>query len=130
MCKLVNIDDASSVIGLNITTILNPDLFLDALEGKVIKDVKQFLVDYNKYVEVSIIYDKKFNILISIMKDITSEEIESEKKKKILDESVKIANELIEKNMKAVQEIASLLGESAAETKVALLSLKDTLKNE
>lgn len=130
MCKLVNIDDASSVIGLNITTILNPDLFLDALEGKVIKDVKQFLVDYNKYVEVSIIYDKKFNILISIMKDITSEEIESEKKKKILDESVKIANEVIEKNMKAVQEIASLLGESAAETKVALLSLKDTLKNE
>ena len=32
--------------------------------------------------------------------------------------------------MRAVQEIASLLGETTAETKVALTSLKDTLKDD
>jgi hypothetical protein len=32
--------------------------------------------------------------------------------------------------MRSVQEIASLLGETAAETKVALTGLKDTFKND
>ncbi len=130
MCRLVNVDEPKHLIGLNITTLLSADLFLDALEGKVVKDVKQYLFDYDKYVETTIIYDKKFDILISIMRDITSEQKDIDKRNEILKKSVEITNEVIEKNMRTVQEIASLLGESAAETKVALLSLKDTLKND
>ena len=64
------------------------------------------------------------------MRDITKNEISLQKREEVLKKSVEITNEVIEKNMRAVQEIASLLGESAAETKVALLSLKDTLKND
>ena len=41
-----------------------------------------------------------------------------------------ITNEVIEKQMRVVQEIASLLGETTAETKVALTKLKDALKEE
>lgn len=130
MCRLVNVEEAKHLIGLNITTLLAPDLFLDALEDKIIKDEKQYLLDYDKYVETTIIYDKKFDILISIMRDITAEQKNTEKRNEILKKSMEITNEVIEKNMRTVQEIASLLGESAAETKVALLSLKDTLKND
>ena len=64
------------------------------------------------------------------MKDITESELSYQKREETLRKSVEITNEVIEKNMRAVQEIASLLGESAAETKVALLSLKDTLEND
>ena len=41
-----------------------------------------------------------------------------------------ITNEVIEKQMRVVQEIASLLGETTAETKIALTKLKDALKEE
>ena len=89
-----------------------------------------YLSEYDKYVENTIIYDRKFHILICVMRDITKNEISLQKREEVLKKSVEITNEVIEKNMRAVQEIASLLGESAAETKVALLSLKDTLKND
>ena len=35
---------------------------------------------------------------------------------------------MIEKQMRVVQEIASLLGETTAETKIALTQLKDTIE--
>ena len=81
-----------------------------------------YLSEYDKYVENTIIYDRKFHILICVMRDITKNEISLQKRDEVLKKSVEITNEVIEKNMRAVQEIASLLGESAAETKVALLS--------
>jgi hypothetical protein len=39
-----------------------------------------------------------------------------------------ITDKVIEKQMRTVQEIASLLGETTAETKVALERLKETLR--
>ena len=43
--------------------------------------------------------------------------------------TVEIADQMIEKQMRAVQEIASLLGETTAETRIALTRLKETLKS-
>ena len=43
---------------------------------------------------------------------------------------MEITDKVIEKQMRAVQEIASLLGETTAETKVALTKLKESLSNE
>ena len=40
------------------------------------------------------------------------------------------AEEVIKKQMRVAQEIASLLGETTAETKVALLNLKKTLTDD
>ena len=67
---------------------------------------------------------------MSIMKDITEEEKQKELKEKISKNSIEITDKVIEKQMRVVQEIASLLGETTAETKVALTNLKETLKNE
>ncbi len=36
---------------------------------------------------------------------------------------------MVEKQMRIVQEIASLLGETTAETKIALTKLKDTMED-
>ncbi len=43
------------------------------------------------------------------------------------DSTVDIAQKVIEKQMVVAQEIASLLGETTAETKVALTNLKKTM---
>lgn len=131
MCCLVGISSPEAVIKKNITTILDPSDYAKALSGEDnIYSKKQYLSEYDKYIENTIIYDKKFHILICTMKDITQAEISLQKRSEVLQKSIEITNEVISKNMRAVQEIASLLGESAAETKVALLSLKETLKDD
>ena len=43
---------------------------------------------------------------------------------------IKVTDEVINEQMRAVQEIASLLGESTAKAKVALVNFKNTLKDE
>ena len=73
---------------------------------------------------------KKFHVLICIMRDITRSEIDKQNREETLKKTIEITDNVIEKNMRAVQEIASLLGESAAATKVALSTLKETLKND
>ena len=64
------------------------------------------------------------------MRDVTSEESERSKKESISRQTVETANKVVEKQMRIVQEIASLLGETAAETKIALTKLKESIDNE
>ena len=45
-------------------------------------------------------------------------------------QTVEIADKVVDKQMRIVQEIASLLGETAAETKIALSKLKESISNE
>ena len=47
----------------------------------------------------------------------------------VKEETIAMADEVIKKQMRVAQEIASLLGETTAETKVALVNLKNSLKN-
>ena len=45
-------------------------------------------------------------------------------------QTVEVADRVVEKQMRIVQEIASLLGETAAETKIALSNLKESITDE
>ena len=69
-------------------------------------------------------------MLIGIMRDITDEESYREKKARINKQTVEVADTVVEKQMRIVQEIASLLGETAAETKIALTKLKESIDDE
>lgn len=64
------------------------------------------------------------------MRDITKEENERVSKEQLSKQTIDITDKVIEKQMRVVQEIASLLGETTAETKVALTKLKESLKDE
>ena len=64
------------------------------------------------------------------MRDVTDEETEREKKDAIARQTVETTDKVIDKQMRVVQEIASLLGETAAETKIALTKLKESINNE
>ena len=91
---------------------------------------RMYLAEYEKYVEQTIVYDKEYRLLICIMRDVTDEEIEREKKENISRQTVEIADKVVDKQMRIVQEIASLLGETAAETKIALTKLKESISDE
>ena len=64
------------------------------------------------------------------MRDVTDEENEREKKERIGKQTIEVADKVVDKQMRIVQEIASLLGETAAETKIALAKLKESITDE
>ena len=69
-------------------------------------------------------------MLIGIMRDVTDEVEAQEKKENISRQTIEVADKVVEKQMRIVQEIASLLGETAAETKIALTKLKESIGDE
>lgn len=129
--KIVNIRSASNILGEPVVQILDPNLFAEVLEtGQSVKDKKVYLAEYERYVEMTVVFDKEYKVLICIMRDITDEEAVRVKKENISKQTVEIADKVVDKQMRIVQEIASLLGETAAETKIALTKLKETIENE
>ena len=95
-----------------------------------IRGERVYLAEYRRYVEQSVVYDKESRLLVGIMRDVTDEEAEREKKEKISRQTVEVADKVVDKQMRIVQEIASLLGETAAETKIALAKLKESIQDE
>lgn len=129
--KMMNIRSASDVMGEPVIRILDPSLFLDVLNsGKAIQNQRAYLAEYKRYVEQTVVYDKDYRLLIAIMRDITDEENARERKESISQQTVEIADRVVDKQMRIVQEIASLLGETAAETKIALTKLKESISDE
>ena len=65
-----------------------------------------------------------------MFRDITREEQVREQHYNLKIETVEMAQKVIEKQMMVAQEIAGLLGETTAETKVTLTKLRDSILNE
>lgn len=129
--KILNIRRASDILGDQVVRILDPGDFLNVLSrGKDIHNKRIYLAEYEKYVEETVVYDKEGRHLICIMRDVTEEELQREKKEDISRQTVEIADRVVDKQMRIVQEIASLLGETAAETKIALTKLKESISDE
>ncbi len=92
--------------------------------GENVFDRKVHYQDFGITVKQSTIYVKENGIFMLLVKDITKEEQAAEKVNAMREETVEVAQEVINKQMRVAQEIASLLGETTAETKVALTNLK------
>ena len=129
--KILNLRSASDILGDQVVRILDPVAFINVnRSGKGIYNERLFLAEYDRYVEQTIVPDKESNMLVCIMRDVTDEEYEREKKESISRQTVEVADKVVEKQMRIVQEIASLLGETAAETKIALAKLKDSISDD
>ena len=129
--KIMNIRSSSDVLGEPVVRILDPTVFMTVKgSGRTVRDQRVYLAEYKKYVEQTVVYDKDSHMLIGIMRDVTDEVAEREKKESISRQTVEVADKVVEKQMRIVQEIASLLGETAAETKIALTKLKESIGDE
>lgn len=129
--KILNIRYSSDVLGDQVVRILDPKPFLQVLESKrAVRNRRTYLAEYDKYVEQTIIYDPNYHMLLCIMRNITEQETEREKREKLRNQTVETADNVVDKQMRIVQEIASLLGETAAETKIALTKLKESISDE
>lgn len=130
-CALLNLSGADAILGGQVVRVLDPLPFLEVMEtGRAIRGKRVYLAEYKRYVEQTIIYDKSYHIIMAIMRDITEEENARERKESMSRSTIEITDKVVEKQMRVVQEIASLLGETTAETKIALTKLKESLSDE
>lgn len=129
--NILNIRNASGVVGEQVVRILDPTDFLSVSStGVNIHNKHIYLSEYKRYVEETIVHDRVYHSMLCILRDVTDEQLQREKKETISRHTMEITDKVVEKQMRVVQEIASLLGETTAETKIALTKLKESLKDE
>ena len=127
----MNIRYASDILGDQVVRILDPSAFINVLKTKRGRDNERiYLTEYGRYVEQTIVPAEDGRILLCIMRDVTDEEDARREKEEISRQTMEVADKVVDKQMRIVQEIASLLGETAAETKIALTKLKESISDE
>lgn len=108
----------------------------EALFEKVLH-TKQNLLNQKAVIEAtgttviqSIIWSEYHQMLLWIASDITYDERQAKNLQNMKIEAIDMAQQVINKQMTVAQEIASLLGETTAETKVTLTKLKQLIQEE
>ncbi len=109
--------------------------FIDAPEFDQIKDAREQTIIYTTLtdkereitLDLIILSARNSRDYIVIARDITSDERNREQIEQMRQETINIAQKVIDKQMRVAQEIASLLGETTGETKAALSKLKTTM---
>jgi len=129
--KLFGFDDPTIIIGQKIFDIIDcPDFEQVRKTREEIINKKYHYIETDVIVEQSILYVKEQQMIFVFMKDITEDEKKQQQMYAVRSETVEIAQKVIDKQMRVAQQIASLLGETTAETKVALTRLKKSIQSE
>lgn len=126
-CEIFHIHRREDIIGYPVSRILDEFDFVRMLSG----DGHQlqnytYLSDYNVYLEQVFICDEDQEIVTCIMKNVTQSRQKRNQIRQTRLRTAGMADEIVEKQMRIAHEIASLLGETVAETKVAVNDLKNT----
>ena len=129
--NLLNIRCQSDILGDHIVRVMDPKPFMRVSQTRrALTNQHVYLAEYGRYAEQTIVPAEDGRMLVCIMRDVTKEEDEKKRKEEISMETVEAADKVIDKQMRIVQEIASLLGETAAETKIVLSKLKESIQDE
>ena len=129
--RMFKLKDASDILHEHVVRILNPGDYQNIITSALHTTTRMhYLADYQLYVDETILYDRQYHIVISLMRDVTEQETLRGQDAELRKQTVEITDKVIEKQMRVVQEIASLLGETTAETKIALTKLKDAMAHE
>lgn len=109
----------------------DPADFIHALreEGNIFES-DMFIAKTDRYVKVTVTKIPEQHVLFGIMKDVTSIVNYNQQLDEVRQKTIRTADEVITKQMRVAQEIASLLGETTADTKVALVNLKKILEED
>jgi ferredoxin len=129
--NMLGIEHRIDVMGESVASLMNPEFFTIPLEKRQrISTHKFHREENNTYFEMTVILDAAYRIFIADIRNVTEETLERQRNDTLTAQTVDIADKVVEKQMRIVQEIASLLGETAAETKIALTSLKEAITHE
>ena len=127
-CKIFGIKDPVDIIGYPVSRIMDEYDFvrLMGMDDSQFTD-QVFLAEYNVYLERIFICDPEKTLFTCIMRDVTKARQHKNKIQKTKVHAAELADVIIDNQLRIVHEIASLLGETAAETKVAVHDLKEAI---
>lgn len=114
--------------GMPLEKIIDPVYFAQVFSDK--RSIMNKKVSYEKYNLVTmqnIIYIREQRCALGILRNITSEEKIRRQHDRMRMDAMDIAQKVIDKQMMVAQEIAGLLGETTAETKVTLTKMRDSI---
>lgn len=127
-CKIFGIKDAADIIGYPVSRIMDEYDFVRLMGMDDTQFTDQvFLAEYNVYLERIFICDPEKTLFSCIMRDVTKSRQHKNKIQKTKVHAAELADVIIDNQLRIVHEIASLLGETAAETKVAVHDLKEAI---
>ena len=110
---------------------MDPTIFMEVSDThKSVMRRKEKMDEYQMMTLQTVVYIPDQENMLAIIQDITDDEQELEKQYQLKMETVEVAQNVIEKQMMVAQEIAGLLGETTAETKVILNRLKRSILND
>jgi iron only hydrogenase large subunit-like protein/uncharacterized Fe-S cluster-containing protein len=108
-----------------VSRILDEFSFVDMImQGTAKVEKTAFLPEYNAYLQQVFLYDKESGMVVCIMKNISRDRQKKNQALKKKTQAAALADEIVDKQLRIVHEIASLLGETAAETQIAVHDLK------
>lgn len=111
-----------------VSRILDEFNFVEMImQGKEKLEKTAFLPEYNAYLNQIFLYDKESSMVVCIMKNISKDRQKKNLSMKKKIQAAAMADEIVDKQLRIVHEIASLLGETAAETQIAVRDLKETI---
>ncbi len=120
--------DKDDILGQPIEGFVPCSLYDEVInEGETARNHKVTYDSLGITVEQTVIHIKEQQVTVIILKNITSEEKHQQGLAKVREDTLEIAQKVIDKQMRVAQEIASLLGETTAETKTALTKLKKSI---
>lgn len=91
---------------------------------------KVYFADRKKTAMVTVTYLADFHFYLLALTDLTEREREQEKLQRLKEETIEMAQKVIDNQMRVSQEIASLLGETTAVTKVTLTKMKQLISRD
>jgi len=131
-CRMFKVDE-EVVVGQELGDVLRGDTehFRQAWEiNRVIRDQEKAYLDNTLYVRKVIFPIKAQGIIACIMVDLTPEWHRRNELKQIRQQTIAEVDKVVDEQMRVAQEIAGLLGETTAETKISLLKLVELLEKE
>ena len=119
------------VVGSKLDQFIDPSPFVEVLRTKRVVTKEVSYPQYqNLYVQLSVFYLEKSQLLMGVFVDLTKEREREALMEQIREKTLEKAQQVINNQMTVAQEIASLLGETTAETKVLLNKLMKILRGE
>lgn len=120
-----------TLIGMQVSDLMDDYTLVNMIAfDKNMSHDQIYLEERDLYLERSLANDRKNQLILCVMKDITKEIEEKQRIRKAQNHAAAMADKLAAEQLKLVHQIASLLGETAADTKVAVEQLKRTILRE
>ena len=130
-CRLLRVQNEKDVLGDQVIRLMDPEAFLRVRrKPRMLESEQLYLAEYECYVDRTILYNGDCHLYICILRDVSESMLQQEKKTEMRMQAVAIADDVAKKQMKIVQDIASLLGETAADTLIAINRLKETISDD